>query len=62
MNYNIIKRNYDRGLWNFNAIAMAYEKGVISMEQFKDIVGDDLYNYYQSLPDDASSEKTEEAK
>ena len=62
MNYNIIKRNYDRGLWNFRAVSMAYEKGVISAEQFRDIVGDDLYNHYLSLPDDASSEKTEEAE
>lgn len=37
MNYEAIKKNYDRGLWNIQMVKMAVRKGVITKEQFKEI-------------------------
>ena len=39
MNYETIKRNYDRGLWNIAMVRTAVRKGVITKEQFKEITG-----------------------
>lgn len=39
MNFETIKRNYDRGLWNTAMVKMAVHKGVITREQFRDITG-----------------------
>ena len=41
MNYETIKRNFDRGLWNVSIVRMAVKKGVITPEQFKEITGKD---------------------
>lgn len=41
MTFDIIKRNYDRGLWNEAMVRMAVRKGVITTEQFKEITGKD---------------------
>lgn len=41
MNYDIIKRNYDRGLWTILMVKMAVRKGVITAEQYKEITGED---------------------
>lgn len=41
MTFDIIKRNYDRGLWNEAMVRMAVRKGVITVEQFKEITGKD---------------------
>lgn len=41
MTFEIIKRNYDRGLWNEAMVRMAVRKGVITAEQFKEITGKD---------------------
>jgi len=41
MNYETIKRNYERGLWNIAMVKMAVRKGVITKEQFKEITGKD---------------------
>ena len=43
MNYETIKKNYERGLWNAAMVKMAVRKGVITQEQFKEITG----NNYQ---------------
>lgn len=40
MNYDMIKRNYDRGLWNKQMVAMAVRKGVITKEEYQKIVGE----------------------
>lgn len=40
MNFEIIKRNYERGLWNILMVKMAVRKGVITKEQFKEITGE----------------------
>ncbi len=40
MNYDMIKRNYDRGLWNKKMVALAVKKGVITKEEYQEIVGE----------------------
>ena len=37
MNFETIKKNFDRGLWNIAMVKMAVRKGVITKEQFKEI-------------------------
>ena len=41
MNYETIKKNYERGLWNAAMVKMAARKGVITKEQYKEITGKD---------------------
>lgn len=41
MTYDIVKRNYDRGLWTAQMVRLAVRKGVITKEQFKEITGQD---------------------
>ena len=41
MNYETIKKNFERGLWNVVMVRMAVRKGVITKEQFKEITGKD---------------------
>ena len=41
MNYETIKKNYERGLWNAAMVKMAVRKGIITEEQFKEITGKD---------------------
>ena len=39
MNYDTIKRNFEKGLWNVAMVRVAVKKGVITKEQFKEITG-----------------------
>lgn len=41
MNFDGIKRNYDRGLWNKQMVALAVRKGVITAAEYKEITGED---------------------
>lgn len=41
MTYEIVKKNYDRKLWNKEMVAIAVVKGVITDVQYKEITGDD---------------------
>ena len=41
MTYEIIKKNYDRGLWSKQMVDIAVKKGIITPEQYKEITGDD---------------------
>ncbi|MBP0984965.1 MAG: XkdX family protein [Oscillospiraceae bacterium] len=41
MNYETIKKNFDKGLWNVAMVRMAVRKGVITKEQYKEITGKD---------------------
>lgn len=41
MNYEIVKKNYEKGLWTKQLVRMAVKKGVITQEQYKEIVGED---------------------
>ena len=38
MTFEIIKRNFDRGLWNEQQVRKAFEKGVITQEQLNKIL------------------------
>ena len=38
--FKIIKRNYDRGLWTAEMVAVAVKKGVISRAEYEQIVGE----------------------
>ena len=40
MSFEIIKRNYDRGLWAKQMVSKAAEKGVITAKQYKEITGE----------------------
>ena len=40
MNYEIIKHNYDLGLWTKQMVKMAVKKGVITKEQYEEITGE----------------------
>ena len=39
MSFEIIKRNFDRGLWSVSMVKIAVVKGVITAEQFREITG-----------------------
>ena len=41
MNFETIKRNYERKLWSKSMVKMAVRKGIITKEQYKEIVGED---------------------
>ena len=40
MNFETIKKNFERGLWNAAMVKMAVRKGVITREQYRDITGE----------------------
>lgn len=40
MNFDIVKRNFDKGLWTKQLVKMAVKKGVITSEQYEEIVGE----------------------
>ena len=40
MNFETIKRNYDRKLWSASMEKMAVRKGVITPEEYKEITGE----------------------
>lgn len=39
MNYEIIKKNYEKGLWSAVMVKMAVRKGIITKEQYTEITG-----------------------
>ena len=41
MNFEIVKKNYDKGLWTKQLVRMAVRKGVITKEQLREITGED---------------------
>ena len=40
MNFNMIKKNYDKGLWSKQMVKVAVKKGVITKEEYKEITGE----------------------
>ncbi len=38
MNFATIKRNYNKGLWSETMVKMAVRKGIITEEQYQEIV------------------------
>ncbi len=41
MNFQLIKRNFERGLWTAAMVKVAVRKGVITKEQYREITGKD---------------------
>ena len=41
MTFEMIKRNYERKLWNKQMVAVAAAKGVITAGQYKELPGED---------------------
>ena len=41
MNYETIKKNFERGLWTVAMVRVAVKKGVITKAEFKEITGKD---------------------
>ena len=39
MNFETIKKNFERGLWTAQMVKMAVRKGVITKEQYTEITG-----------------------
>jgi len=39
--FGIIKKNYERGLWTKQMVAVAVKKGVITPDQYKEITVED---------------------
>ena len=39
MTFDLVKRNFDQGLWTVQMVRLAVRKGVITKEQFKEITG-----------------------
>lgn len=40
MDFETIKRNYEKGLWNKVLVKMAVRKGLITADQYKEITGE----------------------
>ena len=40
MTYEMVKRNYEKRLWNKSMVRLAVKKGVITAEQYVEIVGE----------------------
>ena len=40
MSFEMIKHNYDRGLWTKQMVKIAVDKGVITASQYKEITGE----------------------
>lgn len=38
MTFEIIKRNFERGLWNEKQLKVALEKGIITQEEYNEIL------------------------
>jgi len=38
--FEIIKKNYERGLWTKQMVTLAVKKGVITAEQYEEITGE----------------------
>lgn len=45
MTYEMIKKNYEKGLWNKQMVAVAVQKNIITNEQYKEITGVNYSSY-----------------
>ena len=41
MNFKMIKRNYEKGLWSKSMVKMAVKKGVITKSEYKEITSEE---------------------
>lgn len=40
MNFETVKKNYEKGLWTKTLVKMAVKKGIITKEQYTEITGE----------------------
>lgn len=40
MNFEQIKKNYDKGLWSKSMVRIAVVKGIISISEYREITGE----------------------
>lgn len=40
MTFEMIKKNFDMGLWNAKMVKVAVAKGIITADQYKEITGE----------------------
>ena len=45
MNYETIFKNYQRGLWNEQMVQLAVTKGIITAEEYQNIIDNKPINY-----------------
>ena len=41
MNFKMIKKNYEKGLWSIQMVKVAVKKGVITKEEYKEITSEE---------------------
>ena len=41
MNFDMVKTRYEQGLWSKQMVKMAVKKGIITKEQYKEIIGEE---------------------
>ena len=41
MNFKMIKKNYEKGLWSIAMVKIAVKKGVITKEEYKEITSEE---------------------
>ena len=39
MDFETVKKNYEKGLWNIVLVKMAVKKGIITKDQYNEITG-----------------------
>lgn len=44
MNFELIKRNFEKGSWDAGMVKTALDKGIITQEQFDELVGEKSNN------------------
>lgn len=44
MDYKIIKKNFDRGLWSKDQVKKSFEKGFLTEEEYNKILKKDIEN------------------
>lgn len=49
MNFNTIKKNYDKNLWSLNMVKTALKKGVITKEEYQTITNEEAPNLTLTL-------------
>lgn len=52
MNFETIKKNYDRNLWSKAMVKMAVRKGVITKNEYQTITGDEYTGKLSSIATD----------
>ena len=52
MNFETIKKNYDRNLWSKAMVKMAVRKGVITKNEYQTITGDEYTRKLSSITTD----------